>query len=360
MSAAVCVLGMGTAVPENRLSAEAFAELAIRLSANSPKEEGLVRAVARRSGVAERGIVLPRGESGAAPFYPPLASPGTAERMGAYEELAPALAAAAARAALANSGIDAGAITHLVTASCTGFSAPGVDLYLVGALGLSADVARVHVGFMGCHGAVNACRMARALASENTDARVLVVAVELCTIHFQYGLGRDELLPNALFADGAAAMVIGAGEAPLRLLGTASRVIPNSAHAMTWRIADTGFRMTLDSSVPDLIAAHVRVFVESALARHGLSVDDVAGWAIHPGGPRVIDSALAGLGLPSAAGDASRDVLRHHGNMSSATVLFVLEELLRRGTDGPIAALAFGPGLTAELALFAATAPSSA
>ncbi len=357
----VGVLGAGCAVPEGRLSAGAFEEMAVRLCAGTDRERGLVSAVVRRSGITERGISVSVGLDGAASFYTRgekgSRGPSTAERMEEFERLAPALASAAGRKALAEAAAAPGAITHLVTASCTGFSSPGVDLRLLEDLGLSADTARVHVGFMGCHGAVNACRAGRALALESPQVRVLVVVVELCALHFQYGMGRDELLPNTLFADGAAALVLGqeaGGGGGLELLGTASRVIPQSAGAMTWRIGNTGFRMTLDSRVPDLIGAHAGGFVREALAEHGLAPEDVAGWAIHPGGPRVVESVLGALGLPNEAGDAARTVLRRRGNMSSATLLFVLEELLRRGTRGPVGALAFGPGLTAEFALFRA------
>jgi len=361
MTAPVAILGLGCALPKGRLSAAGFEDLATRLCTASPREAALIRTSVRRSSVEGRGIALDAGVDDCYPFYPDSGSgknsPPTSQRMEAYEQLAPMLAAEAARAALHQSGIARDRITHLVTASCTGFSAPGVDLHLIRELGLPATTARIHVGFMGCHAAVNACRTARALALEDTAARVLMVTVELCTLHFQYGLDRDALLPNTLFADGAAALVLGAtepGPGSLALLGTASCVIPESTDAMTWRIADTGFRMTLDSRVPDLIAVHTGAFVKDTLQRHGLALSDIAGWAIHPGGPRVVESVLTALALPPEAGEVSRSILRAHGNMSSATILFVLREFLRRGIVGPIVALAFGPGLTAELAIFQA------
>lgn len=281
--------------------------------------------------------------------------PTTGERMSLYERLAPPLAAQAATDALRRAGTAADEITHLITVSCTGFAAPGPDLALVELLGLSSQIQRSHVGFMGCHGVINGLRLAMALAA--TGAIVLVVCVELCTIHLHITDRPDRLVANALFADGAAACVVGmngpASRGAATLHGTASTIFPDSRSAMGWQIGDHGFEMTLAESVPGLIREHLKQWLSPAL-RHltpsGVSPSQLQ-WCIHPGGPRVLDAVRDAMALPEESLAHSRSVLRTHGNMSSATVLFILRSLLDSGARGPAALLAFGPGLCAELCL---------
>ncbi len=272
-----------------------------------------------------------------------------------YAELAPPLAVQAAAAALGPSGVRAGDLTHLVTVSCTGFVAPGVDVALIRSLGLPPTVQRTHIGFMGCHGALNGLRVARAFAAAEPDARVLLCAVELCTLHYHYGWDAQKVIANALFADGAAAVVgVPAGAAPpgaWRVEATGSCLVPDSADAMSWTVGDHGFEMTLARQVPRLIAVHLRPWLEAWLARHGAALDAVGSWAVHPGGPRILDAVEEGLGLPRAALEPSRAVLRDHGNMSSPTVLFILDRLRAARAPRPCVALGFGPGLVAEAAL---------
>jgi predicted naringenin-chalcone synthase len=281
--------------------------------------------------------------------------------MVAFEEHAPPLAAQAARAALGDAGIPPGDITHLVTVSCTGFFSPGVDAALIQGLSLRPTVERTHVGFMGCHGAVNGLRVAASLAGADPLARVILCSVELCSLHLAYSWDPQALVANALFSDGAAALV-GVGEgawgetasaarSPWRVAATGTFLFPDSADAMSWRIGDHGFRMTLSPSVPALIEAHVADWLRGWLAGHGLTQDDVRTWAVHPGGPRVLGSVGSALGLPREAFDVSRGVLAEFGNMSSATLLFILERLRDAEAEGPVVALAFGPGLVAEVAL---------
>ena len=349
------ILGYGTALPNESMSSAEFATIAARLNACEPREAAVLHAVAARSGIDRRHSVLIRRNPVSNPVRLPIyedapSPPGTAARMAVYAQEAGALAALAATRALAAAALDGPAITHLVTASCTGFFAPGLELQLLEKLSLPVGVERVHLGFMGCHAALNGCRVARGLACGQPNARVLVVCVELCTLHYQAGLERDALVPNMLFGDGAAAMVIGAEEGEgLRIVDTASQIVRESAAAMTWCITDTGFKMTLDASVPRLIAGHLRPIVEAFLERNQLGISEVKSWAIHPGGPKILEGALEALGLPEGAGACSRAVLRKHGNMSSPTIIFILSELLQRG---PVVALAFGPGLSVELVLF--------
>jgi predicted naringenin-chalcone synthase len=183
-----------------------------------------------------------------------------------------------------------------------------------------------------------------------------MVCVELCTLHFQYGWNTEQLVPNALFADGAAAAMLGPEDADTtgpgwRVLETRSRLFDGTDDVMTWHIGDHGFEMTLSPTVPDVVAESAGPWVEHWLDQHGLGFDDVAAWAIHPGGPRIVSGLAKRLGLDDEAIAASQSVLRHCGNMSSATVLFVLERLWRDGAGSPCVAMSFGPGLIAEGAL---------
>jgi prepilin-type processing-associated H-X9-DG protein len=314
------------------------------------------------------------------PFYGD-ANPSTAERMARFAAEAGPLALRASSAALAAAAVDPAAITHLVTVCCTGFQAPGFDLELIQALPLAADVARTQVGFMGCHGALNGLRVAHAFAQADAGARVLLCALELCSLHQQLGWHPERVVANALFADGAAATVLaadgtpaagagagaesgaeaGAGAGPeqgqlqvsppWRLLASGSTVLPDSADAMAWTIGDHGFEMGLSPRVPALIAARLAPWLDGWLAARGLDRAAIGSWALHPGGPRLLESVRECLDLPASAIEPSTAVLRECGNMSSATILFILDRLQRAGAPLPCVALAFGPGLCVEAAL---------
>lgn len=348
-------LGPGLALPTGSLSTEEFAEFAVRLCATTAREQSLVRTVARQSGIHRRHSVL-ASDAGSLPFFtaPPFERgappPGTDARMNIYEEQAPILALKAARDVLTTQEISSESVTHVITVSCTGFMAPGLDYHLVRELGLPVITPRLHLGFMGCHAALNAFGAARAICLAHPDAVVLVALVELCTLHFQAGVGRDALLPNALFADGAAAFVIAGCEtasairARYALTGTNSRLIPDTDRLMTWRVGDEGFRMTLDSAVPKVIGRELPGFANRC---RWDAQDAATAWAVHPGGPRILEQVEEVLALPEDALLASREVLRRHGNMSSATLLFILRELLAANPE-TIRMLAFGPGLNVE------------
>lgn len=343
---APAIWGLGTATPPSGFDQREALELVERLAPPPPDRARQQRAVFRQSGVRRRGSAV----------VPELDDASTARRMELYAEHAPVLAAEAAREALRDADVTAGAITHLVTVSCTGFGAPGVDRALIGALRLPAGVARTHVGFMGCHAALNALRVARAFAGSSPHARVLVVCVELCTLHVQHDWHVDDVVAHALFADGAAAVVVAPardGADDVLLASHGAQVFPASEDAMSWRIGDTGFRMTLSARVPDLIASGLPGWCDGWLAEHGLARGDVGAWAVHPGGPRVLSATAEALDLPNDAIAASRDVLARHGNMSSPTLLFVLRRLINEGLPRPWVALGFGPGLAVEAALLA-------
>jgi alkylresorcinol/alkylpyrone synthase len=366
------VLGLGTALPAHSISqagAATFASTCIVPELTGPDNApALVRALYRRAGVQSRHSVLLESsvdeEATAERFYqfartPEDRGPGTAERMRRYERDAPAMALAAAARAIQESALSPKAITHLVTVSCSGFSAPGVDLYLLEHLGLPATVARTHVGFMGCHGALNGLRMAHAFAAADPEAVVMLCAVELCSLHHQYGWDPQKIVANALFADGAAAIVGRASSngsrpsssLPGRLVDSYSSVIPDTADLMTWRIGDHGFEMSLSPEVPGVITRMLPGVLAEFLGRNELALADVASWAIHPGGPRILAATADATGLSEEAMGPSVSILRRCGNMSSPTVLFILEELRARHARLPCLMLGFGPGLNVEIAL---------
>jgi len=368
----VGLLGIGTASPAT-VTQEQLLQLSIEVSRPTPSQKAWLTRLFRRSGIqacgsvlagiaSDRNILQPeqRLESIRA-FYPPSTGPAdggptTEARMVRYAAEAPAMAASAASGALLQSQTTPAEITHLFTASCTGFMAPGLDCALIQRLGLSPEIRRLHVGFMGCHAAFNVLAAARDVVRADSRARVLVCCVELCSLHLAYGWEPGKLVANALFADGAGAAVIGQldeGNADaLRLSDTASMLMPNSREAMTWRIGNHGFEMTLSPGLPNLIREYLRPWCEKWLARHGLKITDIARWAIHPGGPSILDAVGEALALPNEALDHSREVLAQHGNMSSATVLFILRKMLEHMHDGPCVALGLGPGLMVEGMLF--------
>jgi predicted naringenin-chalcone synthase len=282
------------------------------------------------------------------------AGPTTALRMRSYHEYAAELAEPATRQALTESGCPPEAVTHLITASCTGFSAPGVDVQLVQRLGLPAEVARLHVGYMGCHAAINALRAAQGFLAHCPTGRVLLCCVELCSLHWQYTAEAEKWLGNVLFADGAAALVLANTGPPdtWKLTATGSTLLANTYELMSWTIGDHGFEMYVSPQLPVVLPRCLRDWLGDWLRRHGWSVDRIRSWAIHPGGPKILEAVTAALELSPAALEASWHILSEYGNMSSPSVLFVLEHLRRHNAPRPALALAFGPGLTLEVALF--------
>ena len=357
------LVGIGTATPAHTIAQREAAELAKAFCCQTNEQTRLLPMLYRRTRIRQRGSVLLDHAKGLGPpqsFFSPAQGtmdrgPTTQQRMQRYAQEMPPLALRAARSALRESGLAPQQISQLVTVSCTGFMAPGVDLTLITTLGVPCTVGRTHVGFMGCHGALNGLRVASALVRADPDARVLLCAVELCSLHFRYGWDPEQVVANALFADGAAAAVlVHARRAPAdawRVVASGSSLFPDSAEAMTWRIGDHGFEMTLSARVPALIAEHLRPWLTSWLRQQGLTVPEIRSWAIHPGGPRVLSTVAACLNVPLPMMAASHAVLAECGNMSSPTVLFILERLRREAAARPCVALGFGPGLVVEAAL---------
>ena len=377
------IVGIGLATPLAQAHQQQSARLATEVTLADPAQRALVQGLYARAGVERRGSVILGSTT---PAEGPLDQqtfasegeaeqpwPTTGERMALFSQHAGPLSVRAAHDAFAQSGTRPDEITHLITVSCTGMAAPGVDVELMQHFGLSSGTQRLNLGFMGCHGGIVALRTAAALVrgqgSGAERACVLAVCTELCTLHLQRTSRADQHVANALFGDGAAAVIVrgggedggmSAGARRPTIRASSSMLFAESTNAMGWSIGDHGFEMVLDRSVPGLLESKLSDWIWPWL-RAELGADVRAGdvcWAVHPGGPRVLDAVERALGLGASALAASRDVLREHGNMSSATVLFILSRAgLLGGTaheTRPTVLLGFGPGLTGEAALLEA------
>lgn len=343
------IFSIETAIPPHIFSQDEVVETMIEMLSLGEREGRGLRKLYSASAIKQRHSVLPDFQKNAERSFWgkefPKVVPGTEARNEIYKKQAPILALEAAKKALKSWGGEG--ITHVVAVSCTGVIVPGLEFSLIEGLGLSPNVMRLGVNFMGCFGAFQGLSVANAFAKENPNHRVLVVCAELCSLHFQADLRPDTLIANSLFSDGAAAVVVGCGvkgnERPLwQIEKRMSFGLKNSAKDMTWDVGDAGFAMRLSKEVPALIEEQIAPFCHRLLGK-----DDPAScdWAIHPGGKKIIQAVEKSLGLSEAATSMTWEVLANHGNMSSATVLFVLKELKNRET---LASLGFGPGLSIE------------
>ena len=344
---------IGTAVPDHDVHAT-FIAFADELLPDR-RAKLLFRRMAQRAEIEHRYSYFQPGEtlSIAADkegFYGRGIFPGTAARMARFERDALDLATRAAAAL----GIEAmrDEITHLVIASCTGFTAPGLDQQLVQTLGLDPGVERTLVGFMGCAAAVNALKVAHHVVRSEPRAKVLVVNLELCTLHMQETSDLEEILSALLFGDGCAASLVSATPDGIALVDFRAVTIPETRDFITWHIGDSGFRMHLSGEVPSQIARALRHEAARNDDRgifRGERPETTQLWAVHAGGRTILDAVEQGLDLDRAALAWSRGVLRDYGNMSSATLMFVLERMMRSAdADAKGFGMAFGPGLVAE------------
>ena len=348
---------IATAVPPNDVH-QGFVAFAGNLLRET-RSHALFKRMAERSHIEHRFSCLALARPGsnsaidAEGFYTLGRFPSTAARMRRYEAEAPILATQAVeKLAL---GDDAGTLTHLIVISCTGFAAPGLDFELIRRFGLNPSVERTTVGFMGCYAALNGLKLARHIVRSEPGSRVLMVSLELCTLHLQETDELEQVLTFLIFGDGCAAALISADEDGFALDSFHAVLVPDTAEQITWSVRDLGFDLVLSGRVPGGIARALRSGTDAILAGRPAECIDL--WAVHPGGRSVLDAVEDALELRPNALAASREVLRSYGNMSSATVLFVLEALMRErrtGTSG--CAMAFGPGLVAETMLFSAAA----
>jgi predicted naringenin-chalcone synthase len=291
-------------------------------------------------------------------------TPTTFSRNQKYEIYAPKLALQAAQQAIAETeNLRAQDITHLIVVSCTGFSAPGIDIHLIKQLGLSYTISRTMIGFMGCHAAFNGLRTAHAICQSDRMAKVLLVCVELCSLHFQVADTLENTIINAIFSDGAAAAILttrpfSEAEGKLAYTDGLSLLIDNTEELMNWTIGDTGFLMGLSPKVPDVVVGALPNYLQTFLSQYHLTPEDLDFWAIHPGGRRIIEKIQSACELSDRMVADSYEILRRYGNMSSPTILFILKQILAKhqvDTETPFQngiALAFGPGLSIEGCLF--------
>ncbi len=343
---------VATAVPANDVHAafNGFADAQLRNQRGHP----LFKRMAERGQIDHRWSCLKPAAAGsntavdADGFYSYGRFPSTAERMRRFEIEAPALAESAVDKLELG---DAGLITHLIIISCTGLSAPGIDFDLVRRFGIRPSVERTMIGFMGCYAAINGLKLARHIVRSEPAARVLMVSLELCTLHLQETQDLEQVLTFMIFGDGCAAALISSDATGLSLDSFHAVLVPETSEQITWNIGDRGFDMVLSGRVPNGIADALRDGSAAILSDQEVASIDL--WAVHPGGRSVLDAVEGALELPADALSQSRAVLRAHGNMSSATVLFVLEAMMRDRPAGKSGcAMAFGPGLVAETMLF--------
>jgi predicted naringenin-chalcone synthase len=333
----------------------------------SERDERIIHHIYSRSGIQTRYSVVDdfrKTGSHQLFFNGQGATPGTASRNDTYIKEGRKLFVDVANKLIKNSEFTPNDITHLITVSCTGFYAPGPDYDIIKSLGLSPKTERYHLGFMGCYAAIPALKMADQICRANKDANVMVVSVELCTLHFQANPKMDDLLSASVFADGGSGAIVSTREpnqTSYQIDGFASAITEKGKDDMAWSIGDTGFNMILSNYIPDLLEEGLHPFLDPVLKQYQLTLDDIDLWGVHPGGRAILDKVQKTFSLPDNALSSSRNVLSNYGNMSSATVLFVLKEILdmpSKSDNGRTLAMAFGPGLTLESALLTKTTES--
>ncbi len=351
------ITAIGTAVPRHRIEQKDVLKFMIRAHGLEEAEAKRLELLYRASGIRHRYSVLSDFQkAGDFTFFPDNENmepfPSTSKRQEKYRNEVLLLSVQSAEKCLAHSSVKREEITHLVTVSCTGLYAPGLDIELVYKLGLRPDVQRTGINFMGCYAAFNALRVARSFVAEDPQARVLVVCTELCSIHFQKEPSEDNLLANALFGDGSAALIVEAqpgDKLSLEMVRSKCTLAPSGINEMAWDVGDTGFEMRLSAYVPNIIQSGISQLMDD-LTRDRREPFDY--YAVHPGGKRILQVVEKQLSIPRERNIHSWNVLRNYGNMSSSTILFVFQEILKhvgqKDHGKEILSFAFGPGLTME------------
>lgn len=352
------IISIGTAVPEHRFHQKDVIPLMQRLYGLDEREGRKLAFMYRQSDIETRHTIVDdysEPDESRWAFIsstPDAPLPNLDARMAIYNREALPLSILAIKDCLKNHASTAD-ITHLITISCTGMSAPGLDLQLAEALDMQPALFRTSVNFMGCYGAVHGLKLAHLICSASPQAKVLVVATELCSIHFQKDYTPDSVSGSIIFADGSAAVLISnclSSPAGLQLKDFYAQVAFRGKQEMAWELSHRGFLITLSSYIPDLIEQDIAALVAAANKHYGLPKEDITHWCLHPGGKKILNAIQKQLGLPEEKMTAAREVLSRYGNMSSPTVLFVLKSILENLNDGPahVFGVAFGPGLTME------------
>lgn len=357
------ITAIGTANPEHKIAQMQVADWMANALQMEERPRRMLKSLYESSGIETRYTVLPDyvRTSTEFDFFPQTPDmepfPSVKTRMLLYEKAALPLAVKAIENCLEhNPGFERNKITHLVTVSCTGMYAPGLDIDIIEELGLPKNIERTSIQFMGCYAAFNGIKTANYICRANTQANVLVVCVELCTLHFQKHKERDHLVSNALFGDGAAAMLIqgkpNTNNVSLSLDAFYCDLLPHGKKDMAWHISDFGFEMTLSSYIPSLIKGGIKSLASKLLNNLKLDQSQISYYAIHPGGRKILEVCEEELGLNPEDNCHAYEVLRDYGNMSSPTVVFVLNSILKNlsasDKDKNLLSFAFGPGLTVE------------
>ncbi|GAA4841961.1 type III polyketide synthase [Algivirga pacifica] len=352
------LLSIGTAVPPfKHKQSDILSFMKASLPPHKEKEKRLLDIIYRKSAIAQRHAILPD-------FTPAFEksllfgpeqeeAPSLEKRMEVYYKHAADLAAKAAYRCLGD--FDKKEVTHLITVSCTGLSAPGLEIALIEELGLPTTTFRTGINFMGCYAMFHALRQADAICARDPEAVVLIAGVELCTLHLQQDDSEDNLMANAIFADGAAAALVSHNkkgfQQPLKMNEFHSQLLLKGKQDMAWHLSSKGFLMRLSSYVPQLIKEDIAHWIHGIIDQaFPYQTKEEIHWAFHPGGPRILQNIGTALELPKEALGHSYETLKSHGNMSSVTILFVLKRLMDhpKNKSFPIFAAGFGPGLTME------------
>jgi predicted naringenin-chalcone synthase len=352
------ITALGTATPPNKFKQSELAAFMTLAMQPDRETERKLNTVFKASGIEYRHSVLKDyGRKNNFDFYNEAFEPfpSTEARSKKFKESALPLCLSAIDQAVSSDAISKTTFTHLITVCCTGMYAPGLDIDLVNHLQLPTAIERTSINFMGCYAAFNALKLADAFCQANARAKVLIVCVELCSLHFQKECTDDNLLANALFADGAAALVVEAQpRAPLRLKLAQfhNDLAPQGANDMAWSIGNFGFEMKLTSYVPEIIQSGIKKLTDSLLQKISKNISDIHFFAIHPGGKKILEAIERELGISKEQNTWAYQVLKNYGNMSSPTVLFVLHEIWQQlsapDDQKHILSFAFGPGLTLE------------
>jgi predicted naringenin-chalcone synthase len=349
------IAGIGTALPPSAVQKELWDGFFAQHYAGGKR--GLAQRIFANSGVVTR-------QAAVSPLLEDVSDWSTERRMRRYQVEAVPLGKEAVGRALTGAGIRADELGLLAVCSCTGYATPGLDILLARDMGMSPSLQRLFVGHMGCYAALPGL----GTVSDFVVARgrpALLLCAELTSLHIQPATARadiQQIVSHALFSDAAAAVVVVPGDHPAgyAVKEVAATTDTTTADHMTWEVTDLGFRMGLSPQVPQVLSVHVRRLVDDLLSRHGLTVGDVDGWAVHPGGPKILDVVEQQLELPPPALESSRRVLAEYGNCSSPTVLLVLDALRRRpAPPRHVVMLAFGPGLTLYVSLLERAASTS-
>lgn len=351
------ILSIGTAVPAYCHRQMDILQFMQTVYSASEVEKRKLRFLYQQSGINQRYSVLPDYSRQVQDwkFYPQTENlepfPSLEQRMALYNKQAPQLSVDAIRNCLHNV-THPDEITHLITVSCTGMSAPGLDLQIMDLMEFGKNIFRTSLNFMGCYAAIHALKLANALCVAEPKAQILIVCTELCTLHFQREATVDNITSSLLFGDGCAAALVCADDSVkegIHISGFHSEIIPKGKRDMAWELSSSGFLMTLSGYVPELIEEDFFGVVTRALNKSGLQVADIDDWCIHPGGKRILQAIEKSVGISKKNLCYSYQILDQYGNMSSATILFVLKEMMYNKQKGKnIFASAFGPGLTLE------------